>query len=310
MALGLFLDQDMNTSTSSTNTAAVMTEDDHTRTLALYSYHNAPKLCHAAHGCTDYHRSWSLVRWLDLGGKPPAGSAFFKEWITRLADQGRRRVLISGGADTGLTALALDIYKELSALPDITFVDQCQTPVEQNKILATQRGITLKAEANNILGFNDKPFDIILAHSFLYFFPPETRVKLIKHWYELLAPGGVLLLSQVVHEDEYAEQPMRESEAIRQRANQLGQRLSEQGLSDQDCQEATEVLTRFWMTPVSRPPYPTLRTIEQQATQAGFEIAQIIMHEAKPENSGPISIRKHTDLKGRFRLELAARKPS
>ncbi|HWS75504.1 MAG TPA: hypothetical protein VN324_10230 [Quisquiliibacterium sp.] len=79
--------------------------------LARFSWDWAPALCQPGHGCQDYHRSWSLVRLLELGGAMPAGVAFFQRELGALAKAGRRRVLVSGGADTGLMAVVVSAYR-------------------------------------------------------------------------------------------------------------------------------------------------------------------------------------------------------
>ena len=277
--------------------------------LALFSWQHAPQLCDTAHGCTDYHRSWSLVRRVDLGGQPPAGRAFFAHWLAKLDASGRRRILVSGGADAGLTAMVLDIFHGLRTLPELSFVDQCETPVQQNRMLADHHGIRMSVQRGNILEFSAEPFDAILAHSFLYFFSEQARAALFRHWFDLLAPGGVLLLSNVVHPDPQAERPARDPDQVQSRARLMGQQLSKLGWSPAACEEAAETLTRFWMTPVSKPPYPTKEGAERLARDAGFEVMSSVNVPVSSENGGPLNLRRKTDAAVRQRLELVARRP-
>jgi SAM-dependent methyltransferase len=277
--------------------------------LAPFSWHNAPHLCEPAHGCGDYHRAWSLVRWLDLSGQPPAGQPFFAHWLAKLNASGRRRILVSGGADAGLTALVLDIFRGFAQVPDLCFVDQCETPVRQNRLLAEHHGVLMSAHKGNILDYDAKPFDVILAHSFLYFFSEEDRAALMRQWFRLLAPGGALLVSNVVHPHPHAERPARDPEQIAARARLLARQLAKMGWSTAACEEATGVLTRFWLTPVSKPPYPTQSGIEQLAKAAGFDVLSSVCQPVSAASGGPLSVQRRTDTTVRHRLELVARRP-
>lgn len=277
--------------------------------LAPFSWQNAPHLCDPAHGCTDYHRAWSLVRWMDLSGQPPAGRAFFAHWLDRLNASGRRRVLVSGGADAGLTAMVLDIFRGLREVPDLSFVDRCETPVRQNRLLAAHHGIRISTHTGNILDYAAEPFDAILAHSFLYFFSEEDRAALLRHWFSLLAPGGALLISNVVHPHPHAERPARDPDQVASRARLLGEQLARLGWSSAACAEAVGVVTRFWLTPVSRPPYPTQAGIEHLAKAAGFDLISSACLPVSAASAGPLNVQRRGDPAMRQRLELVARRP-
>lgn len=278
--------------------------------LALLAWNDAHKLCDPAHGCQDYHRSWSLVRWAELDGKLPAGQPFFKQWLTKIDARGGKRVLISGGADSGLTAMALDIYRELSVVPDLTFVDQCKTPVLQNKVLADHHSLKISTHRGNILEFSAEPFDAILAHSFLFFFSEEDRSALFRHWFSLLAPGGCVLLSNVVHQQADTLPAYKDPMQVKERVTGTVTRLRSLGLSVDACNEAAEVLARFWLTPVAKPPFPTQTGIERMAKDAGFELIYSIAQSSELENGGPLRHQRATGSASNQRLELVARRPN
>jgi hypothetical protein len=143
----------------------------------------------------------------------------------------------------------------------------------------------------------------------LYFFGEEARLALFRHWFDLLAPGGVLLLSNVVHPDPQAERPAKDPDQVQSRARLMGQQLCKLGWSPAACEEAAETLTRFWLTPVSKPPYPTKDGAEHLARAAGFDIVSSVNLPVALESGGPLNFRRKTDTAVRQRLELVARRP-
>lgn len=162
--------------------------------LALFSYYWAEKTCSSE--CRQYHKNWSLVRYLDLESELPQHSDYFIKQIRRYTQKKKRiSILISGAADTGLLAIILKSVKRINTSVEITLLDQCQTVLMQNQIFANHQHVTIKTIQKNILNFDEKKFDLILAHSFLNFFEPPKQVKLFKKWHSLLKINGQLLIN-------------------------------------------------------------------------------------------------------------------
>ncbi len=164
--------------------------------MARFSWEHAPALC--SEGCAAYHRTWSLIRLLNSGARLPVGEPFYEQGLAPLRSAAAPRVLISGGADTGLTALAISAMKEAAGRTEFIFADMCKTPVAQNKLMAERLGLNLQAIATDIVALDIAPVDAVLAHSFLTFIPKERRPAVIAAWARLLKPGGVVLFSNGV----------------------------------------------------------------------------------------------------------------
>ncbi|MBC7604047.1 MAG: hypothetical protein H7255_15480, partial [Ramlibacter sp.] len=139
--------------------------------LARFSWDWAPSLCNPAHGCLDYHRSWSLVRLLELGGALPAGLEFFTRELAEIARGPSRRVLVSGGADTGLAAMTIAAFRAEGCDPDLVFVDRCATTARQNALLAAHLGLAMEVQVRDAAEVCCDPVDAVVAHSFLHLLP-------------------------------------------------------------------------------------------------------------------------------------------
>jgi SAM-dependent methyltransferase len=129
---------------------------------------------------------------------------FFQAELGALAgDGGYRRVLVSGAADYAMLEVVAGAYGGAALLP--TVVDICQTPIETCRWYAERQGISLATKAGDILDFDaDEPFDIVCSHSFLQFFTPAARTKLMARWHRLLRPGGkVVTVTRIASGDAF-----------------------------------------------------------------------------------------------------------
>ena len=74
---------------------------------------------------------------------------------------------------------------------ELTAMDICQTPMKTGQWYAERQGISVATAVGNVLAFESaEPFDIVCRHSFLQFFTPAARTKLMARWRGLLRPGG------------------------------------------------------------------------------------------------------------------------
>ena len=154
----------------------------------------APELCandpETGESCAWYHGFWPTLRALDLVTTPNTHRAFYTKTLGALAQEGYRRVLISGSADFTMLQQVYVAFDEADATPEITLVDRCPTPVALAEWYAAQTGRSVNGRVCDILDFRSDPFDIVCTHSFMGFFTDERRARLAQKWAELLRPGG------------------------------------------------------------------------------------------------------------------------
>ena len=142
--------------------------------------------------CAWYHGIWQYLRMLDIVSAPREHGRFFSRTLEALAgDGGYGRVLVSGTADYSMYAQILHAYRKENASCDVTVVDRCETPLFLCRWYAERQGAEVHTKAFNILDFDAaQTFDVICTHSFLGFFDPTERRRLMAKWHNLLRPGG------------------------------------------------------------------------------------------------------------------------
>jgi len=240
--------------------------------LAKLAWEQAPTLCDPQLGCCDYHRCWSLVRWLNQDGALPANNQFYLEELGALAEQGRTRVLISGAADTGLMAMVLAAYGRHNMTPDIVLVDQCRTPVAQCRRFAEQLGLTAELLERDVRTLQTRPVDAVVAHSFLHFFTGDERQAVTGSWRRLLKPGGRLILSNSLAISESSGPPARSHGEIVSQAGRLVEKARRLGFERNETAELTDALVRFWQQNRWQKPYITEANLRELLTTAGFSV--------------------------------------
>ncbi|WP_132544041.1 class I SAM-dependent methyltransferase [Rhodovulum euryhalinum] len=272
--------------------------------LARLAWDRAPALCASRDGCADYHRSWSMLRLVRAGGKPPAGWRFFHAEIARAAARGARRVLISGGADAGLLAIVASGFRNAGVVPRITFVDRCATPVMQNRLLGAELGLDLRAETADLREFRADGMDLVIAHSFLVFFETAERARVVANWAESLAPGGALLMSSALA-DEGPGALWRPASAddIPARKARLQAQARGAGLTPAEAAELADVAGRVWATrPSDRTGGLTEAELRGHFRAAGLAVERIA---CKPRADAPAL----GAARQRRRAEIVARAP-
>ena len=256
--------------------------------LARFSWERAPALCRPEHGCANYHQTWSFVRLLQLDGGLPAGAGFFRRELGALARAGRKRVLVCGGADTGVTALVVDSYRRAGVQPHITFVDRCETPCEQNRMLLRELGLEGDVRCIDALQLAGGPFDAVVWHSFLHFFDGAQRAPLLRAWANVLEPDGVMLVSTPLAPNDAEWQRIADSVAIEERRHALVDAAVRAGWQPADAQELGIRASGTWSVSARRPPALTRQALVDSLAQAGFRLRSIELHDpaASPSNLG------------------------
>lgn len=195
--------------------------------LARFAFDWAETLCKPEHGCTAYHRAWPMIRLIEVGGSLPAGKEFFQREVKAASRDGNVHVLISGGADSGVMALAVE-----SAIKDglnirVTAVDRCRTSLAQMKLYGAANGVQtdlMQCSLEQIPpGLN---VDAILGHTVLSFIPLSMRAAVFKAWAGALRPEGVILLSQRLSDKNIPNQAKSKTE-IHKRSVRLREKLSD-----------------------------------------------------------------------------------
>ncbi|MBI5277261.1 MAG: class I SAM-dependent methyltransferase [Burkholderiales bacterium] len=272
--------------------------------LARFAWDWAPALCQAGHGCMDYHRSWSLVRLLELGGALPRGLDFFRREFEPLARAGRRRVLVCGAADTGFPALVVTAFRAHGCDPELVFVDRCETPCQQNRLYAAHAGIRAEIRAQDAGEIDCAPVDAVVAHSFLHLLDQALRQRVVDAWSRVLAPGGVVLVSTNLSPDESDWVRHKDADAIAKRRASLALTARQAGFDAAAAEEVAEVASRFWSTSPGRPPALTADNLAGLFRTAGLRIARM---DTTPlgDQAGPLGL-SNRETSARVRACMAA----
>lgn len=267
--------------------------------LARFAFDWAPVLCCPTHGCTTYHRVWSALRLVESGGALPAGQAFFHAQLRTLGADAR--VLISGGADTGLLTLAASAFDDRNDLPTFVFADRCETTVMQNRLLARSLGLRLDARAADIREFDCAPVDAVLAHSFLIFFDADGQDAVVRNWSRLLKPGGRLLMSNRLSDHDAERSRERDPVDIGIKLRALDAKLSTLDWPAADRDALRSLATELWSAP-KRGPLSRHGLLDQLA-RAGLELESLESTEA--DGQGPVGFFSRATR----RSQIVARKP-
>jgi SAM-dependent methyltransferase len=217
--------------------------------LARFAYDFAPHLCDPAHGCTDYHRGWSLLRHHEAQGALPLGLAFFRRELGALAErlgQDRLRILISGAADTGQAAMLVEALRPLGIAPEFVAVDLCATPLMQQRLFLAMAGIPAEFHQADAVTVEVAPVDAVVSHSFIGFVPVPRREALVANWARLMRPGGRLVLSERLAPRSALMPAWPDPGEREARRAALARRLADADLSEGDRQGMLRAADRLW----------------------------------------------------------------
>lgn len=166
----------------------------------------APRLCRkdaAGESCAWIHGFWQYLRLAGLASTPGLHVSFFSDALLRFTGgKDAPRVLISGAADYSMLALVLGACQPRGIRPDVTVLDQCETPLMLNRWFADRAGVAITTRLRDILEYSEaRPYDVICTHSFLSEFPRERWPRLLDQWRRLLRPGGAAVTINRVRSD-------------------------------------------------------------------------------------------------------------
>jgi ubiquinone/menaquinone biosynthesis C-methylase UbiE len=272
--------------------------------LAQLAWDAAPNMCRPDHGCSDYHRSWGLVRLLVGNGRPPAGETFYQRELEKIFRRGGRRILVSGGADSGLLTIALKACRTAGFEPDIVFADRCATACEVNARMAMHAQAKVHVVEGDICELDIAPVDAVLAHSFLPFFEGEKRQAVLDAWYRNCKVDGEILISNVLKASESDWVTQRSTQALHERSIKFLQGARDAGYPLEVCQEMVQSAERFWQISPGQPPGLTEANLQAGLARAGFDQISF-RYSAAGVNEGPMAMVR-VQLEGKARAEVIA----
>jgi ubiquinone/menaquinone biosynthesis C-methylase UbiE len=272
--------------------------------LAQLAWDAAPNMCRTDHGCLDYHRSWGLVRLLMGNGRLPAGEPFFQRELEKIFRRGGRRILVSGGADSGLLTIALKACRSAGFEPDIVFADRCASACELNARMAKHAQAKVHVVEGDICELEIAPVDAVLAHSFLHFFGGEKRQSVLDAWYRNCKVDGEILISNVLKATESDWVTHKSAEALRERSIKFFQGARDAGYPLEVCQEMVQSAERFWQKSPGQPPGLTEANLQAGLALAGFDEISFRYSDAGV-NEGPMAMVR-VQLEGKARAEVSA----
>jgi len=246
-----------------------------------------------------------MVRWLESKSVLPSGFDFFKREIAQLVAQNKLRVLISGGADTGVLTMVYKAFQAADATPDIVFVDRCKTTVLQNRLLAETFGLNVDLRHCDIRVLECEPVDLVVAHSFLLFFPGQARQQVIDSWARLLRPGGTILMTNSITEDENTVPTVKTAQEIIDRIPLLIEAACDVGLPESQAAELGQIAGDFWRRKLAQRPY-----ITEENLRRGLELAGLTLEQIDTNTAAYVSPRGafNQSVSTRMRVEVVARK--
>lgn len=153
--------------------------------------------------CAWYHGAWQTLRLLGIVTTLTHHAPLYINATRPLIAGGEcRRVFLSGSADYGLLSVVLDAFSRERAVPEITLVDRCPTPLKLCRWYAERFGYDIETVACDLTEFRlAQPYDLICVHSLLSCIPVEHHAALVETWRSLLRPGGILMMANTLYLD-------------------------------------------------------------------------------------------------------------
>ena len=159
--------------------------------LARLQVELSRRLC--ANSCRDYHSAWPVLRAARLVGGIDADRRPLLEILgPLLQNKVGRRILIAGCADSALLSLVAGVAPATSR---ITIIDRCPTPLAVCRHVAAPSLLLETLQADLLACEPEAPYDLIVCHSLLPFFPDSERRALLHRFAAWLSPGGALVLA-------------------------------------------------------------------------------------------------------------------
>jgi SAM-dependent methyltransferase len=163
--------------------------------------HWAPESCWrdpaSGESCAWYHGLWQILRLVGVVTTLTHHADLYIKALQPLIASGRfNRVLISGAADYGLLSVVIEAFQQAHAVPEITVVDRCETPLRLCRWYGERFGFRIETASGDLTSFRaGRTYDLVCAHSLLSRVPVEHHSEIAASWSRLLRPGGILLMA-------------------------------------------------------------------------------------------------------------------
>ena len=169
---------------------------------ASFAWRISPSTCfrnpETGASCVYYHRIWQYLLALGATSSMRTDTKFLIDNTRQaLRANSNARVLVCGAADYGLLAHVLWSARLESATPSIVVVDRCKTSLELNQWYANRVSQEITIVESDILDASEiGEFDVVCTHSFLGWFSPAERARLIEVWRRALKPQGIVITTK------------------------------------------------------------------------------------------------------------------
>lgn len=249
---------------------------------ATFAFSHAEVLCEADHCCRDYHRMWSMVRLIDVGGGPPRGGAFFTAALLDCAaPSGKARILVAGAADTGVPVLVMNAARDAGLTPEIVVIDRCRTPLAQIDRLAARRGYPMTTRRTMLPDLAIDGMDAVITHNVMRFPDVGARLDVCRALAGALRPGGKLLSIETL---ETAGVERGKHDVARRNAAFVA-KLESTDLPSERKAELAEAAQSFWRRKKRGTIYPET-DFRRDLEAAGFAIRSV-EHRADTRATSP-----------------------
>jgi hypothetical protein len=174
--------------------------------------------------CSWYHGIWQYLRLVNLVSSPAWHSPFYRKALYDAfrshaethGTQTRATTVITGAADYGMLAYVLNASDRGAVYTDVHVIDQCTTPLIACEWYARLWGIPTEADDDrktavrttraNVLDIRAAVakkmrgrVDLVATDAFLTRFPGDEASDVVRLWFRLLRPGGVVVTTVRVH---------------------------------------------------------------------------------------------------------------
>jgi SAM-dependent methyltransferase len=160
--------------------------------IARRMLEDAPNHCDEL--CRAYHGVWGYLRLFESLPSVGLDHDVLLDRLGGFADAGAGRVLVSGAADCGILAYVIEAFERAGVRGSAHVADFCETPLLACRWYGAERGWPVETTRGDIVDFEGRGFDVVVAHNFLNFFSAEHRVQVAQRWHDALVPGGHVLL--------------------------------------------------------------------------------------------------------------------
>lgn len=155
--------------------------------------------------CRWYHSIWQYLRLLNMVSSPSWHHDFYtKQLFSNSLSGEQANVLISGTADYSMLAYVIKAAKNKNIDAQISVADLCETPLFACRWYANKVNQKFYALQTNIFDLNVRDeFSMICADAFLTRFKGEQLLQVLKKWYSMLKPGGIVVTTIRVHDEKH-----------------------------------------------------------------------------------------------------------